>query len=188
MPLTHWSQLEVSIPYLLLDSPGSPRRNGLGDVELGFRTHLVKPKTGPHLALNFEVGAPIGDSRKGLAGQGTELAMGLFATKMLDRSILFGNFSYAAEIPKGDGDRENILEYSTAAVFPTRHLFHPALELVGESNLTEGETEIFLAPQIILSPGKRLELKAAVPIGLTHSTPNWGVQFQITLFLQDRLE
>ena len=176
----------MSIPYLLLDTPGSPLRNGLGDVELGFRTSLVKPKAGPHLALNFEVGAPTGDSSEGLAGQGTEVAMGLFATKMLDRSILFGNFSYAAEFPKGDGDRENILEYSTAVVFPTRHLFHPALELVGESNLTEGETEIFLAPEIILSPGERLELKAAVPIGLTRSTPNWGVQFQITLFLHGR--
>ena len=183
MPLTTWSQFEVSIPYLLLTQPGLDCRQGLGDLELGFRALLPQLKQGPTLALNLEVVTPTGDSKDELAGEATEVAVGLFTTQQFSRSILFGNFSYAAEFPKEEDHHENILEYSTAAVLHTGSLLHPTLEFFGESNLSEGETDAFLAPEMILDLGGHAELKWALPIGLTKSSPNWGVQFQLTIFL-----
>ena len=182
MPLTNWAQLEVSIPYLVLDPPSSSSKNGIGDLKLAFRGLLPGERPGPSLAHNFELGSPTGDRQEELGGEATELSIGLFGTQDLSRAILFGNFSYAAHFPKGGRSRQNILEYSTAAVFHAGHLFHPAVELFGESNLTEDETELFLAPELILHLNNRTELKWALPIGLTDSSPNWGLQFQLTIF------
>ena len=183
MPLTGWSQFEISIPYLLLNEPGRDSRQGLGDLELGFRALLPQPRQGPTLALNLEVVTPTGDSKDELGGEATEVAFGLFTTQQFSRSILFGNFSYAAEFPKEEDHHENILEYSTAAVLHTGGFLHPTLEFFGESNLTEGETDAFLAPEVILDLGRHTELKWALPIGLTSSSADWGVQFQLTIFL-----
>ena len=185
IPLTAWSQMEVSVPYLRLDPPGTEARNGFGDLKFGFRAGLPKFKKTPMLALSFEVVAPTGDSQDGLAGEATEFATGLFATQQFDRGIVFANFSYAAEFPKEEDHRENILEYAIAAVFHAGRLFHPTVEFFGESNLTEGETEAFLAPELILNVSHRSELKWALPIGLTDSSPNWGFQFQLTIFLNE---
>ncbi|MDA2926468.1 transporter [Acidobacteria bacterium AH-259-G07] len=185
MPLTTWSQIEISIPYLRLDPPGSDSRNGLGDLQLGFRALLPKPRQGPILSLNFEVLTPTGDSQDELAGEAIEVAVGLFTTQEFARGVLFGNFSYAAEFPKEEDHHDNILEYSTAAVFHAGRLLHPTLEFFGESNLTERETEVFLAPEIILNLTPRTELKWALPIGLTGSSADWGLQFQLTIFLNE---
>lgn len=185
MPLTGWSQIEVSVPYLLLDPAESRSLNGLGDLELGFRALLPTPEGIPTLGANFEVGAPTGDSGDELAGEATELAAGLFATQELTRATLFGNFSYAAEFPKQEDGHENILEYAMAAVFHLNRFLYPTVELFGESNITEEETELFLAPEVIFNLGQRTEAKVALPIGLTDSSPDWGVQFQFTIFLNE---
>ncbi len=185
MPLTGWSHIEVSVPYLLLDPAESRSLNGLGDLELGFRAQLPTPEGSPILGANFEVGVPTGDSGDGLAGDSTELAAGLFATQELRRGILLANFSYAAEFPKEEDGHENILEYAMAAVFLLNRFLSPTVEIFGESNLTSDETELFLAPELIFNVHQRTEAKVSLPIGLTDSSPDWGVQFQFTIFLNE---
>ncbi len=185
MPLTGWSHIEVSVPYLLLDPAESRSLNGLGDLELGFRALLPMPEGSPILGANFEVGAPTGDNGDGLAGEATELAAGLFATQELRRATLFGNFSYAAEFPKEEDGHENILEYAMAAVFHLNRFLSPTVELFGESNMTSDETELFLAPEVIFNVHQRTEAKVSLPIGLTDSSPDWGIQIQFTIFLNE---
>ena len=183
IPIATWSQMEVSVPYLLLHPSGSQSRKGFGDLKLGFRTFLPKPSRGPILAFNLELLAPTGDSQDHLAGKATEVSAGLFATQELRRTLLFGNLSYAAEFPKEEHHHENLLEYAAAAVFHLNRFLHPTVEIFGDSNLTVGRTELFLAPEMIIDLTPRLELKWALPIGLTNSSPDWGLQFQFTLFL-----
>ena len=188
MPLTTWSQMELSVPYLLFDPKNADSSNGFGDLQLGFRAALPAPKGGPKLATNFEVVAPTGDSRQGLAKEATEIAAGFFASQETNRGIFFGNFSYAAEYPKDEEGHENLLEYATAAVFNINRVLHPTLELFGESNLTSNETELYSTPEMIVGLSDRSELKLAVPIGMTESSDDWGVQFQLTLFLGEHPE
>ena len=183
IPVTPSLQIEVSIPYLVLDPLDLPSRSGFGDLELAFRARLPGQRPGPILAVNFEIVSPTGNSREGLAGEATELGIGLFATQGFQLATLFGNFSYAAEFPKEERPHENLLEYSTAVVFHPGGLFHPAIELFGGSNLTEDETELLVAPEIIIELGHHSEVKLAVPFGLTDSSPDWGLQFQLTIYL-----
>ena len=68
-------------------------------------------------------------------------------------------------------------------MFHLNRFLHPTVEIFGDSNLTVGRTELFLAPEMIIDLTPRLELKWALPIGLTNSSPDWGLQFQFTLFL-----
>jgi len=54
------------------------------------------------------------------------------------------------------------------------------LELLGQHDFNSGETLLAIEPEGILKAGERWELKAGIPIGLTASTPDVGVQLQVT--------
>jgi hypothetical protein len=54
------------------------------------------------------------------------------------------------------------------------------LEVFGNHDFNSSLTEMSVAPELIYSMGEHWELKAAVPLGTTSSTPDVGVQFRVT--------
>lgn len=182
IPLTRWIQFEAGIPVRLVDRPQGGRDAGIGDLEVGFRALLPHPERGPVLAFNFEAGLPTG--RESLdAGEETELSSGIFATQTFQKAILFANFSYVAAFPGHGEGHENALEYSTAVVVPLREWLSPTLEVFGDSNLTARETRLMVAPELILGLNRAAELKVGVPLGVTGTSPDWGIQVRVSIFL-----
>lgn len=56
--------------------------------------------------------------------------------------------------------------------------FTPGLELMADFG--DGHTSASIVPELILTTGKTLDLKLAVPVGLTDDAPNWRAQFRLT--------
>lgn len=182
IPLNRWAQFELGIPYLAHDGKREDARSGFGDLRFGFRAQMAPQAANrPALAFNFEIVAPTG--RDAVAGEATELAWGLFATHEFQRWTLFGNISYAAEFPRHETGHEDLVQYAAAAVYHPSDLIHPVVETFGESNLTTGDKSWMVAPELILNTSPLTEVKVAFPIGLTESSPNWGIQFELTVFL-----
>lgn len=183
-PINDRAQFEVALPFLVRDSDMGADGASLGDLELGFRYRLAAADADgvmPDIGLNVELGMPTGDAAKQLGGEAWEVAIGAFASKAVGRSLLFANVSYAAEVPRdAEEPRENLIEFATAAVYSVNETLHPTVELFGEWNTSLEETEAFLAPELIVSVADDWEAKAAVPVGLTDTSSDIGVQLQLT--------
>ena len=57
--------------------------------------------------------------------------------------------------------------------------FTPGVELMAD--IADNYTAASIAPELVLSAGQTLDLKLAVPVGLTSDAPDWGAQFRLTL-------
>lgn len=183
-PVGERTQFEVGIPVLAFDPEVGSGDTNFGDLEFGLRHQLLAEEIGgslPDVDLNFELGVPTGDAASGLGGEAWEGAVGIFLTKHVGDATLFGNFSYAAEIPReATAQRENLFEFATATVWALNDRFRPTVEFFGEVNATEEETEAFVAPEMLVSLNDSWELKGAVPLGLTGSSSDVGAQVQLT--------
>lgn len=186
-PLGPRAQFELGIPILRSDPDQGDATTNFGDIGFGLRYQLVPEHhhgKRPDIDVNFEISLPTGDRTAGLGGDAWESSLGLFLTKYVGRSILFGNFSYAAEIPREvDAERENHFEFATAMVYSVSGHVHPTFELFGHRNATEGTTEAYAAPEIIFTLPKGWEVKAAVPVGLTGTSDDYGVQIELSYLM-----
>ena len=70
---------------------------------------------------------------------------------------------------------------TAAWLLPSRGALTGGVELINEFG--EDWYAASLAPEIILAGSEKLDLKLAVPIGLSSDAPNWGTQFRLTLAL-----
>lgn len=183
-PILPAMQFEAGIPILRFAPDEGDGHTNFGDLEIGLRRQLV-PESGegaiPDLDVNVELGIPTGDRSAGLGGEAWEAAIGLFLTKHSGKSVWFGNFSYVAEIPReSDTERENLFDFAVAAVHSVSDRLHPTLELFGEWNVTDDETQAFVAPELLFTLNGGWELKAGVPIGITDATADVGFQIRLT--------
>jgi hypothetical protein len=179
-------QFELGIPILRSEPNNGDATTNFGDVGFGLRYQLVpEHRRGilPDIDVNFEMSLPTGDRTAGLGGEAWESSVGVFLTKYVGHSILFGNFSYAGEIPRDDTERENHFEFATAMVHSVSGHVHPTVELFGDRNATEGTTEAYAAPEVIFTLPKGWEVKAAVPIGLTATSDDYGVQVKLSYLM-----
>ena len=58
--------------------------------------------------------------------------------------------------------------------------WHSVLEVFGQHDFNSSVSQTFVAPELIYSLAEHWELKAAVPFGVTSSTPSVGLQFRLT--------
>jgi hypothetical protein len=77
-------------------------------------------------------------------------------------------------------DKEKDFNYAVAGIYELSEKWHSVLEVFGQRDFNSALTLTFIAPEMIYSLGEHWEIKAALPIGATSSTPSVGVQFRLT--------
>lgn len=171
-------QISIEWPLLRADLPGETLIRP-GNIELQYRYLLaggIDHKFA--LSVNPSLGIPSGDKRVADRAWGVGGAIHL-DTHLAGRFFTHMNLGYETPVANFEEKEKNFF-YKFAAMYEASERFHPILELLGEHDFTSGETRLAVEPEGILRAGERWELKAGVPIGLTASTPDVGVQVQVT--------
>ncbi len=128
----------------------------------------------------MEASAPTGPSE--LAGEFTEVGALIHVDKYLgERLRTHSNVGWETTINSGAEGPERIFVYRNALVWMASLRWNPVLEVLGATDTNTGETELAVQPEIIFWANRHLELKAGVPIGLTSSTPDVGVRWQLAI-------
>lgn len=174
-------QVNAGFPLRRADEgPGQPPRTFGGKLELGARYLLFGGEDRRYaVSVQAEAEAPTGPSR--LAGDAPELGAGIFVDRYLGQKFrLHSNLLWKTTIG-GQQEVERIFKYDHALVwFASRH-WAPVIELNGETETATGNTRLSVQPEVIFFATHYLELKAGVPLGLTASTPDIGVRFQVAI-------
>jgi hypothetical protein len=119
--------------------------------------------------------------------QGRSLHLGVRYDRVLDRAgMLFLDTEFRFYDPSDDLNPGDLIDDSfwlatvTAAwLAAPLGAFTPGVELMAD--IAENYTAASIAPELVISAGQTLDLKLAVPVGLTSDAPDWGAQFRLTL-------
>ena len=175
-----WRRMQLSITAPLIRSETSGRTYVRpGNVELAYRYLLAGGNERRFaLSLNPEVTLPVGDKRV------AERAFSVAGALHLDlhpteRVWTHLNLGYQTPVSRFE-EKEKVFFYRAAAMFHATERLQPVLELVGEHGFHDGSNRLAVVPEFIFSPSHRWEIKAGVPLGTTRSTPDVGLQFQLT--------
>jgi hypothetical protein len=171
-------QLSIELPVLCAHEPGRTLFRP-GNIELQYR-YLVAGGAERKfaLSLNPSLGVPSGDKR--LAERAWEVGGAIHLdTHLHDRWFTHMNIGYETPVAGFEEKEENFF-YKVAAMYEASERVQPVVEFVGEHDFHSGETRAALVPEAIWRAGEHWELKAGVPLGLTSSTPDVGVQVQVT--------
>lgn len=184
-----WSQshqFSYTVPFSWLDN-GGQRADGVGDILLNYRFQaLYEDETKPAFAPRVSLVLPTGNALKGLGDDTLGYQANLPVSKIVhDRLTLHANAGLTF-LPGLNGRNPVYYNLGGSVIYaPTRN-FNLMLETVGlwgESvNEGGGIDREFSA---VISPGVRyafnfvnnsqLVLGLAVPIGLTRSSPDYGM-------------
>jgi len=171
-------QFSLGLPLVRFDD-GTSTYVRPGNLEIGYR-YLIAGDNSRKFALsvNPELELPTGDKRVAESswGAGGTLNLDSHLVKKWWTHTNVGFFTQVANIQ----DREKTVVFNNAIMYEAGLRLRPVLELIGESDVAVHETRIALAPEAIFAPNHHWEIKAAVPIGLTHNTPDVGLQLALT--------
>lgn len=174
-------QVNAGIPLRRIDEgPGEPSHVFGGKLELGARYLLFGGENRRFaVSLQAEAEAPTGSSQ--LAGDAPELGAGIFLDRYLGKKLrLHSNLLWKSTVG-GTQEVERTFKYDHALVWFASRRWAPVIELNGETETATGNTRLAVQPELILFANHHLELKAGIPIGLTGSTPDVGIHFQIAV-------
>ncbi|HTK96199.1 MAG TPA: hypothetical protein VL382_11245, partial [Terriglobales bacterium] len=171
-------QFSIELPMLRSDEPGKTLVRP-GNLQLGYRYLLAGGMERKFaVSLNPSLGIPSGDKRVAERAWTVGGAVHL-DTHLADRFFTHTNIGY--ETPVADFiEKEKNFFYRFAAMYEATESFQPVLELVGEHDFHSRETRLALVPEGIVRAGEHWEIKGGIPVGLTSSTPDVGVQVQVT--------
>jgi hypothetical protein len=96
-----------------------------------------------------------------------------------DRFWLHSNWGYATPVARFE-DKDKEFHFAVAGMYELNEKLNAVLEVFGNHDFNSSLTEMSVAPELIYSMGEHWELKAAVPLGATSSTPDVGIQFRVT--------
>lgn len=171
-------QFSLALPITRKDAPDRIHLRP-GNMELGYRYLLAGANErrfaisiNPHLVL------PSGD--KQVADRAWELGSTLnIDTHLHKRFWTHTNLGYETPVAHFEEKEKNFV-YRIAAMYELSHRFQPVLELVGVHDFHQDITRMAVVPEWIYAPSHHWEIKTGLPLGVTRSTPDVGVQFQIT--------
>lgn len=172
-------QFTVGFPVLRNKFTGEPARTGAGNFEFSLRYLLAGGLEQSYaLSVNAIVEAPSGDAA--VAERATAVGGRIHFDKSFGEAVFTHfNFGYRTSVNRFV-EKEKSIEYSGALVWAATLRWNPGMELVGKKQLG-GSSEVALVPELIYYVGPHLELKFGLPVGLTSSTPGFGIQAQIAI-------
>jgi hypothetical protein len=172
---------QVSIALPIVSRPGDGGGVvGAGNLEVEYRL-LVAGANERKFALSLNPGLmfPVGDKQvaeRSWAGGG---ALHL-DTHLVDGIWTHTNVGYEAHFANIGEEREKHLHYNSAVMWEASKHFQPVFEFVGAHEFTSATTVHFVVPEIIFAPNHHWEIKAGLPLGVSSSAPDVGVQLQLT--------
>jgi hypothetical protein len=171
-------QISIEMPVLCGHEPGRTLFRP-GNLELQYRYLLAGGAERRFaLSVNPSIGIPSGDKR--LAERAWEVGGAVHLdTHLADRVFTHMNIGYETPVAHFEEKEKNFF-YKFAAMYEASERVQPVLEFVGEHDFHSGETRAALVPEAIWRAGERWEIKGGLPVGLTRSTPDIGVQLQVT--------
>ena len=152
---------------------------GAGNLSVSYRYLLAGGNEKPFaLSINPEAEFPTGNP--GVAGRAytAGAAIHLDAHRG-DKLWLHSNWGYETPVAHFD-EKEKDFDFAVAGMYEMTEKLHSVIELFGQRDFNSHSTQMSVAPELIYSLGEHWELKAAVPLGATSSTPTVGVQVRVT--------
>jgi hypothetical protein len=171
-------QFSVVLPFDRKDEPGQTYVRP-GNIELGYRYLLAGGSDRKFaLSVNPEVGLPTGDKR--VAERAYEGGVALHLdTHPLGKMWTHTNLGYSTNFANFE-TKEKFLIGKFAAMYEASEALRPVFEIVTAHEFVSGETIAAAVPEIIFAPNHKWEFKVGVPLGMTSSTSDIGLQLQVT--------
>lgn len=152
---------------------------GAGNLSLGYRYLLAGGNQRPFaISINPEVEFPTGNHSAADTAYTAGAAIHLDAHHG-DRLWLHSNWGYETPVAHFE-EKEKDFNFAVAGMYELTEQLHSVFEVFGNHDFTNSLSRISVAPEIIYALREHWELKAAVPIGTTSSTPSVGLQFRVT--------
>lgn len=172
--LTDRIQIETELSYFSTGAnytlgEGRPGA-GFSGIEVGV---LYNPINTQKHALSIALGA-------GLAATDDEQEEGTEWEAALIYARQFGNWQAHLNLGTEWSAEDTQWVYNLGIVYPMKKL-NPTLEL---SSLQRETNEWYVTPGAVMVTGELFQFGLGVPLGLTSSTPSWGLVFSLTLELQ----
>jgi hypothetical protein len=182
-------QFSYTIPYVFTED-----ENGIADMQLNYRVQaLMEDEWTPAFAPRFSLVLPTGNEHKGFGRGVVGYQFNLPFSKIVsDRWTLHFNAGMSV-FPDVRGHNLTGYNLGASAIYAVSRDFNLMLETVAGWNedIAEGafafEESVERSTSAIVSPGVRyafnlpndaqLVVGAALPIGLTSDSPDWGIFF-----------
>ncbi len=176
--ITPRMQFSLELPLIRQESGGQPAVVGAGHLEIGLRYLLFGgPQKAYAVSIHSFVTPTTGNRR--LAGDATETGVALhFDKEFGERALFHGNYGWSTTVG-GSEEHERLFFYRSAVVVPLTLRWNPVLEVLGETNIKTGRTELLVQPEMIYYFSPHWELKVGVPLGITSASPGVGVRAQV---------
>jgi hypothetical protein len=179
-------QFSYSLPYSFTDEA-----NGLADIRLNYRLQaLMESDRMPAFAPRFSLVLPTGDEKKGFGNGGVGYETNLPFSKIVsDRLTLHFNAGMSI-FPDAHGHDLTNYNLGASGIYAVTRDFNLMLETVAGWNEDIDLARVSRSTVALISPGARYAMNcphdlqivvgAAVPIGLTSDSPDWGLFFYLS--------
>ncbi|HEU5414551.1 MAG TPA: transporter [Candidatus Angelobacter sp.] len=152
---------------------------GAGNLSFEYRYLIAGGNEKPFaLSINPEAEFPTGNPGASDRAYALGAALHLDAHRG-DKLWLHSNWGYSTPVARFD-EKEKDFNFAVAGMYEVTEKWHSVLEVFGQHDFNSSVSQMFVAPELIYSLAEHWELKAAVPFGVTSSTPSVGLQFRLT--------
>jgi hypothetical protein len=187
---TQTHQFSYTIPYTFVRNGGW--ENGLSDIRLNYRFQaLMETERMPAFAPRFSFVLPTGDAGKGFGHDRLGYEVNLPFSKIVsDRWTIHFNAG-ASLFPAVKGHDLWNYNLGASAIYAVSETFNLMLETIaGWNEDVDLRRKIDRTTTALISPGARYAFNlpndlqivagAAVPVGLTSDSPDWGLFFYLS--------
>jgi hypothetical protein len=172
-------QFGVDLPLLRRASGPGRSAVGAGNLSLSYR-YMFAGGNERRFAVSINPEAELPTGNPGIADRAYTAGAAIHVdANRGDKLWLHSNFGYTTPVARFE-EKEKNFNFAVAGMYELTESWHSVIELFGRKDFNSSITEMSIAPEMIYSAGHHWELKIAVPMGTTSSTPAVGVQFRAT--------
>lgn len=178
--LGHRWGAELQVPFSFVR--GERGGQSVADVSTSVKYLLRMPgQRGPALALSLEGTFPSGSTTAGTGEGSTELRPAVAFYQTLGQTVLQGNVGHSFLVTKTSTEARPETRYSAAVAYPIHSHWWAMAECSG--TLDRGAKQFVLSPGIKRIVGGDRFFAVAVPLGVTPSSPAFGVVLQFQFMI-----
>jgi hypothetical protein len=180
-------QFSYTVPYTFTE-----RENGFEDIRLNYRLQaLMEGERTPAFAPRFSLVTPAGDASKGFGHGRLGYEINLPFSKIVSNRVTL-NFNAGGSLFPDVNDRDSWnYNLGASAIYAVSENFNLMLESVANwEEDVDSAKNIDRTVAALISPGARyafnlpddlqIVIGAAVPVGLTSDSPDWGLFFYLS--------
>jgi len=187
---TQTHQFSYTIPHTFVENGGS--ENGLADIRLNYRFQaLMETERTPAFAPRFSFVTPTGDASKDFGHNRLGYEVNLPFSKIVSNRWTVHFNAGGSVFPDVKGHDLWNCNLGASAIYAVSETFNLMLETVaGWNEDVDRRRKIDRTTTALISPGARYAFNlpndlqivagAAVPIGLTSDSPDWGLFFYLS--------